>query len=474
MPQGDGSKHLTLEGFRPAPALQTGNAMPAPPRRRGSVREDPGRAPRRTSRPGNGRGRTLGARLSAWFGILGPGLITGAADDDPSGIATYSIAGASLGTRLLWSAGLTWPLMAVVQMTCARVGMVTGEGLGTALKKKLSRPALAVAAAALFLANTINIAADLAGMADAASLLVGLPRFLFVVLFAGAITWATVRLRYAQISRGLKWLAVALFAYVAVALRVVSGWGPVLRDAVLPSLPRGSEAWSTLVAILGTTISPYLFFWQASLEVEEEKTAGHTRVEERRGTTRRDLARRWLDVGVGTFFSNFVMFFVIVTTAFTLHRHGITHPTSSLEIARALEPLAGRFAELLYAVGLIGVGLLAIPTLSGSAAYAFAETFGWRQGLDRRFRGARAFYLVVIGSTVLGVAADLAKISAVSAMYWSDVINGLLAPVLLAGIYAVATDRKIMRNAPISTVLRVVLAATCALMVVAAVGMFVF
>ena len=436
--------------------------------RRGRDRA-PGGAP-----SGNDRGRNLRARLYAFFGILGPGLITGAADDDPSGIATYSIAGASLGTRLLWSAGLTWPLMAVVQMTCARVGMVTGEGLGTALKKKLSHPVLSVAAAALFLANTINVAADLAGMADAASLLVGLPRFLFVVLFATAITWATVRLRYAQISRVLKWLALALFAYVAVALRVVSGWGPVLKDAVLPRLPHGSEAWSTLVAILGTTISPYLFFWQASLEVEEEKAAGHRRVEDRRGTTRRALMQRWLDVGVGTFFSNFVMFFVIVTTAFTLNRHGITHPTSSVEIARALEPLAGRFAELLYAVGLIGVGLLAIPTLTGSAAYAFAETFGWRQGLDRGFRGARAFYLVVIGSTLLAVAADLAKISAVTAMYWSAVINGLLAPVLLASIYAVATDRKIMMNAPITTAVRVVLAATCVLMLVAAVGMFVF
>ena len=369
---------------------------------------------------------------------------------------------------------MTWPLMAVVQMTCARVGMVTGEGLGTALRKKLSRPVLSAAATALFLANTINIAADLAGMADAASLLVGLPRFLFVVLFAVVITWATVRLRYEQISRVLKWLAVALFAYVVVALRVVSDWGPVLKDAVLPRLPRGSEAWSTLVAILGTTISPYLFFWQASLEVEEEKAAGQTRVEERRGTTPVEVTRRWLDVGVGTFFSNFVMFFVIVTTAFTLNRHGVTHPRSSLEIARALEPLAGRFAELLYAVGLIGVGLLAIPTLSGSAAYAFAETFGWRQGLDRGFRGARSFYLVVIGSTALAVAADLAKVSAVAAMYWSAVINGLLAPLLLASIYAVATDRKIMRGEPISPTTRLLLAATCALMLVAAVGMFVF
>ena len=430
---------------------------------------------RRSALPGAGRSRRgLGARIAAFLGVLGPGLITGAADDDPSGIATYSIVGASLGTRLLWSAGLTWPLMAVVQMTCARVGMVTGEGLGTALKKKLSRPFLSVVATALFLANTINIAADLAGMADAASLLLGLPRFLFVVLFAVAITWATVRLRYEQISRVLKWLALALFAYVAVAFRVVSDWGPVLKDAVLPRLPRGSEAWGMLVAILGTTISPYLFFWQASLEVEEEKAAGHTRLKERQGTTDVALTRRWLDVGVGTFFSNFVMFFVIVTTAFTLNRHGLTHPRSSLEIARALEPLAGRFAELLYAVGLIGVGLLAIPTLTGSAAYAFAETFGWRQGLDRGFRGARAFYLVVIGSTALAVATDLAKISAIDAMYWSAVINGLLAPLLLAGIYAVAVDRKIMLGVPISVPLRIVLGSTCVLMLLAAAGMFLF
>ena len=412
--------------------------------------------------------------MRRWLAAFGPGIITGAADDDPSGIATYSVAGSALGTSLLWSAALTWPLMAAVQMTCARIGMVTGEGLGTALKKKLSRPALAAAAAALFLANTINIAADLAGMADAASLLLGVRPFIFVVLFAAAITWATVRLRYEQISRVLKWLALALFAYVVTAIHVVADWRPVLRDAVLPHLPRSGSEWSTLVAILGTTISPYLFFWQASLEVEEEKAAGHRRLEQRRGTTPGDLWKRRVDVGVGTFFSNFVMFFVIVTTAFTLHRHGVTHPKSSLEIARALEPLAGRFAELLYALGLVGVGLLAIPTLSGSAAYAIAETFGWKQGLDRGFRGARPFYLVISGSTALAVVADLARISAVSAMYWSAVINGLLAPPLLAAILAAASDGKLMRGQPIAPLLRIVLGATCALMVLAGVGMFVF
>jgi Mn2+/Fe2+ NRAMP family transporter len=405
---------------------------------------------------------------------LGPGLITGAADDDPSGIATYSIAGASLGTSLLWTAALTWPLMAVVQMTCARIGMVTGQGLGSALRRKLPRTVMLLVAVSLFAANTINIAADLAGMADAASLLVGLRPFVFVVIFAVGITWATVRLRYAHISRILKWLALALFAYVATAIHVTSDWPRVLRDAVVPSWPGGAAAWSTLVAILGTTISPYLFFWQASLEVEEEKAAGRTSLKDRRGTTPEDLARRRLDVGIGTFFSNFVMFFVIVTTAFTLHAHGHAHPKTSREIARALEPLAGRFAELLYTVGLIGVGLLAIPSLSGSAAYAFAETFGWKQGLDQRLRGAKPFYLVVISSTVLAAMADLAKFGAVPAMYWSAVINGLLAPVLLAAIYFVATDRKLMAGSPIPSLSRWVLAAACLFMLLAGVGMFVF
>ena len=411
--------------------------------------------------------------MLSFFGILGPGLITGAADDDPSGIATYSIAGAALGTSLLWTALLTCPLMAAVQMACARIGMVTGEGLGAALKKKLPRAALAAVSVALLAANTINIAADIAGMADAAGLLVPVRRSFLVVFFAGGITWATVRLRYAQISRILKWLALALFAYVATAIHVVSDWPRVLKDAIVPSLPRGQEGWSTLVALLGTTISPYLFFWQASLEVEEEKAAGHKRLAERRGTSTEALERRWYDVGTGAFFSNFVMFFVIVTTAFTLHRRGPTHPTTSLEIARALEPVAGRFAEVLYAAGLVGVGLLAIPTLSGSAAYALAETFGWRQGLDRGFRSARAFYLVIIGSTALAVAADLTGISAVAALYWSAVINGLLAPFLLLAILVVASDRRLMLGSPVPALQRWMLIATCALLGVAGVAMFV-
>jgi Mn2+/Fe2+ NRAMP family transporter len=364
--------------------------------------------------------------------------------------------------------------MMAVQMACAQIGMASGEGLASALRKKTSRKVVAVAAAALFLANTINISADLAGMAEAGSLLVGVRPLIFVIAFAVAITWATIRLRYEQIARVLKWMAVSLFAYVITAIHVVPQWGPVLRDALVPRWPVSRNAWALLVAIFGTTISPYLFFWQASLEVEEEKAAGNRRVAQRRGTTPAALRWRWLDVGVGTLFSNVVMFFVIVSTAYTLHRHGVTHPNSSADIARALEPLAGRFAKILYASGLVGVGLLAIPTLSGSAAYAFAETFGWKQGLDERFRRARAFYTVIVVSTVLAVALDLARISAVSAMYWSAVVNGLLAPPLMLGILLIASDGKLMHRSPIGRAHRVVLAAAGLVMAVAAIGMFLF
>jgi NRAMP (natural resistance-associated macrophage protein)-like metal ion transporter len=405
--------------------------------------------------------------------VLGPGLVTGAADDDPSGIATYSIAGSQLGTAMLWTAWLTWPLMAAVQMMCARIGMVTGRGLAGALKRKLPRWSLVVVSIALLLANTVNIAADLSGMADAAEMLSGLDSRYFVVLFGVGIAWATIRLRYYQIAGALKWLALVLFAYVITAIHVGPDWSTLLRDALVPRLP-GRQAWGTLVAILGTTISPYLFFWQASQEVEEEKAMGRRMLRSRLGATSRELVDRRIDVGVGTFFSNLVMFFIILTTALTLHRHGDTHLETSRQVAEALKPLAGRFAELLYTVGLLGVGLLAIPTLSGSAAYCFAETFGWRQGLDRKLAGARYFYGVVILSTAAGIALDFFDVNPVRALYFSAVINGLLAPFLMVGILVVACDRKIMVGQPSSWLSRAVVALATLLMFAAAVGMFVF
>ena len=412
--------------------------------------------------------------IRRFFGSLGPGLITGAADDDPSGVATYSSAGAQLGTALLWTAWVTWPLMAIVQMMCARVGMVTGQGLAGALRKKFPRWVLFVGSVALLIANTINIGADLLGMSDAAEMLSGINSHVFVLLFGVGIAWSTVRFRYVQIAGVLKWLALFLFAYVIAAIDVRPDWGDVLRAAVVPALPRSRQAFAMLVAILGTTISPYLFFWQASQEVEEEKAMGRRMRLRRVGATTREIATRRLDVGVGTFFSNLVMFFIILTTALTLHRHGMTNIETSRQAAEALKPLAGRFAAGLYTFGLIGVGLLSIPTLSGSAAYAFAETFGWRQGLDQKLRGARYFYGIVIASTAAGIAMDFAKLNPVKALFWTAVINGLLAPFLLVGILLVASDRTIMAGQPSSVLSRVMVGITTAAMFAAAVGMFVF
>ena len=402
---------------------------------------------------------------------LGPGIVTGAADDDPSGIATYSIAGAQFGTSLLWTAWLTWPLMAAIQMTCARIGMVTGRGLAGALRQRYPRWVLVGAASALFVANTINVAADLAGMADAAEMLTKINSHFFVVLFGVGISWAVIRFRYHQIASILKWLALVLFAYVLVAFRLRPDWGAVLHDAFVPSRPRG-EQWGMLVAILGTTISPYLFFWQASQEVEEDRALGRRMLVRRPSLPRLLLPERRLDVAIGTFFSNLVMFFVILSTALTLHRHGMTRPETSREVALALRPLAGNLTGVLYTVGLVGVGLLAIPTLAGSSAYAFAETFGWRRGLDHKLRGARYFYGVIVLSTALGAALDFLDVNPVRALYWSAVVNGLLAPFLLAAILVFACNRRRMRGAPIPWLTRIAVGAATALLFVAAVAMF--
>jgi len=404
---------------------------------------------------------------------LGPGIITGAADDDPSGIATYSVAGAQLGTRLLWTALLTWPLMAAVQMMCARIGKVTGQGLAGNFKRKFPRWLLLSFAIALLVANTINIAADLAGMADAASMLSGIKSYWFVLAFALLISWATVRLQYQQIANVLKWLVLVLFAYPVTAFIVGANWGQVLRDTLIPSMPRTSNEWATLVAILGTTISPYLFFWQASEEVEEEKSAGQSTLAQRKGATAEELSLRNVDVGVGAFFSNMVMFFIILTTAITLHQHGIENIETSRQAAEALAPFAGKFATTLFTLGIVGVGFLAIPTLAGSTSYAFAETLGWRQGLNKKLTSARWFYALILISTAAGVALNFLGINPVKALYWTAVINGLLAPFLLVAILIVAADKKLMQGQPSSRLGWIVVAITTVAMFLAGVAMFV-
>ena len=389
--------------------------------------------------------------IERFLADLGPGLITGCADDDPSGIATYSVVGAQLGTSLLWTALVTWPLMGCVQFMCARIGMVTGMGLGSALRRKGPRWLMFCGALALLGANTINVGSDLSGMADAAEMLTGIKSHIYVVIFGICIVYATIRFRYYQIAMVMKWLAAVLFAYVITAFIAGPNWRAVLHDTFVPSWPRGHDGWENLVAILGTTISPYLFFWQASQEVEEQKAMGRRLLVQRQGATSREIVDRKLDVGIGTFFSNFAMFFIILTTALTLHKHGVTHIDTSKQVAEALRPFAGSMAALLYTIGIIGVGFLAIPTLAGSAAYAFAETFSWKEGLDEPFRGARPFYAVLIFSMMLGVAMDFLKINPVRALFLTAVINGVLAPFLLVGILVCASDRKLMEGQPFAT-----------------------
>jgi len=359
--------------------------------------------------------------------------------------------------------------MAAVQMMCARIGMVSGRGLTAAFKTRFPRRLVFAAITALLIANTINVGADLAGMADAAEMLTHLSSHVWVIIFATGISWVTVRLRYYHIASTLKWLSLVLFAYVLSAFVIAPDWGTALHDTFIPTLPHGREAWQTLVAILGTTISPYLFFWQATQEVEEERAAGRNTLGQRKGASRHELRVRKFDVGVGTFFSNLVMYFIILTTAFTLNRSGQTNIETAKDAALALRPIAGPLASTLYTLGIVGVGLLAIPTLTGSAAYAYAEALGWRQGLDRRLKQARSFYTVILASTVAAVIMDFTNISPVKALYWTAVINGVLAPFLLLGILIIASDPKVMNGQTSSILGKTVVAVTTVAMFIAAI-----
>jgi Mn2+/Fe2+ NRAMP family transporter len=309
-------------------------------------------------------------------------------------------------------------------------------------------------------------------MADAAELLTGVNSHIWVVVLGVGIAFATIRLRYVTIAGALKWLALVLVAYVITALYVGPTWSVVAHDTFVPKMPEGGGAWATLVAILGTTISPYLFFWQASQEVEEEKGLGRRRVADRVGAKPYEIRTRWIDVTIGGFFSNAAMFFIILATALTLHEAGLTSLSTSRQVSEALTPLAGRFASLLYTVGLLGTGALAIPTLAGSGAYAFAEIFGWRQGMDEPYNRAPGFYAAFACSVALGIGMDFANVNAVSALYWTAVINGVLAPFLLVGILLAASDATLMHGQPSSFGARVVVMLATLIMFGAAIGMF--
>jgi NRAMP (natural resistance-associated macrophage protein)-like metal ion transporter len=382
--------------------------------------------------------------LVRYFRILGPGLVTGAADDDPSGITTYSVAGASLGYGMLWMALVTFPLMTAVQLICARIGLVTGRGLAAAIRAHYPRWYIYVACLLLLVANVFNIAADLSGMADVTHMLIGVPPLVSVPVIGLLVLLTTIYASYARFAQYLKWLTAVLFAYAVTAFLARPDWRQVALATFVPRLRWDSVYVTTMVAVLGTTISPYLFFWQASHEVEEEKAQGRRTVAQRRGASAHELADARLDVVTGMLFSNIVMFFIILATAATLHASGRTEIESARQAAEALRPLAGDGAYLLFAVGLIGTGLLAVPILAGSASFAIAEVFDWRAGLDLTPRRGRRFYLVFAGAVVAGMALNLIGTNPIRMLFLSAVLNGLLAPPLLLLIMLVGNNRAIM------------------------------
>jgi NRAMP (natural resistance-associated macrophage protein)-like metal ion transporter len=382
--------------------------------------------------------------LRRFLRMLGPGLVTGASDDDPSGIATYAVAGASFGFATLWTALLTFPLMAAVQYMCAKIGLTTGMGLAGVLRQHYSRWMLYPAVLALLVANTINAGADIGAIAAAINLLFGLPISSLVMPIALMILVVQIVGPYRLINRMLKWLTLALGAYVASAFFAHPDWGEVLRGTVIPTVSMDRSFLATLVAVLGTTISPYLFFWQANHYMEEQVAKGRIYLWQRRGASDAELRYAGWDVGIGMFLSNLVMYFVVLASAATRSQTGQPNITSAADAAAALRPIAGDGASFVLALGLIGTGFLAVPVLTGSAAYAAAETFSWRSGLGERLSRAKSFYALIVVSTVVGTLINFLGVNPIEALFWTAVINGLLAPPLLVLIMLVANNPAIM------------------------------
>ena len=411
-------------------------------------------------------------RVRSFFANLGPGLITGAADDDPSGISTYSVTGASFGYVPLWTALFSFPLMAAVQLMCARLGLVTGRGLAGVLRRNYPRSVLWGACAFLIVANVFNIGADLGGMAEATEMMTGIRSYCWTPLYTILIVSLLFFSSYRHIARVFKWLTLVLFAYIVTAFLARPDWGSVLSATIVPRVEWSSAFLATLVGILGTTISPYLFFWQASQEVEDERAQGRTTVAQREGASVEELRVARTDVLTGMFFSNLVMYFIILTTAATLHAHGHTHIATAREAAEALRPLAGNGAYLLFTLGLIGTGMLAVPVLAGSAAYAVAEARKWRGTLEDRPRLSRKFYAVVAVAMVLGLVSDFVGFNAVKMLFYAAVLNGVLAPPLVVLIVLLTSRPDVMGTRVSSRPLRYLGWATAAIMAAAAAGMF--
>jgi NRAMP (natural resistance-associated macrophage protein)-like metal ion transporter len=376
---------------------------------------------------------------------LGPGLISGAADDDPSGIATYSQTGAQYGTKLLWLAAWTLPLMAMVQEMCGRIALVTGQGLASNIKKIYSRKALYVCTILLLIANTLNIGADLGAIAKAIQLIIPRASFIFLIVLVGLLgLLLQVYIPYKKYARVLKWLVITLFSYIATGLIIHMNWHALFHDGLIPHITFSKTQILLITAILGTTISPYLFFWETSQEVEEQIAEGKVTAHSRRGTTHEEIKKMRIDVWVGMLLSNIVMFFIIAVCANTLFAHGITNIGTASDAAKALEPFAGHFATILFAIGIIGTGMLAIPVLAGSTSYAISESLGWKEGLYRKLSEARAFYAVISISIAIGILLNFIGIDPIKALIYSAIGNGIVAPIILVFIVHISGSKKVM------------------------------
>ncbi len=412
----------------------------------------------------------LSARIKNYLQALGPGLITGASDDDPSGIATYSQAGAAFGLATLWTALITFPLMAAIQGLCARIGIVTQEGLTGTLKKNYPKLILYLMMLFSFPAITLNIGADIQGMGAVANLLLPqVPVFAFSILFTAILLFFIIKYPYQKIAAILKWLCITLFLYLVIPFLIKQDWLQVLKNTVIPTIHLNKEFLSILVAILGTTISPYLFFWQTTMEAEEiahksKKVMVNKRIFQ-------DMRK---DVNLGMFFSNLVMFFIILTTGTVLFKGGITKIDTVEQAAKALEPLAGKLAYLCFAIGVLGTGFLAIPVLAGSLSYILAETFGWKQGLDKKFYEAKGFYITLIVSVLIGLSLNFIGVSPIQSLIYTAILYGLTAPVMIAIILHIGNNKKVMKQFTNNTLQNTLGFLTLILMSAAAVALIYF
>ena len=407
-------------------------------------------------------------RIKAFFKGLGPGLVTGASDDDPSGIATYSQAGAGFGYSTLWTALLTFPLMAAIQGMCARIGIVTSQGLTKTIKEHYPKSVLYLMLIFSFPAITFNIGADIQGMGAVAHMLFPqIPVFAFSLIITGILIFIIIKYPYQKIAKILTWLCFSLLLYFIVPFMVKQDWSEIIKNTFIPKIQFNKDFLLIFVAILGTTISPYLFFWQATMEAEDiaNNKKGFVIV------NKRVLKDMRVDVNFGMLFSNMVMFFIILTTGTVLYNAGIRQIDTVDQAAKALEPLAGKFTYLIFAIGILGTGMIAIPVLSGSQSYMLAETFGWEQGLTKKFTEAKGFYVTIIISLLIGLSLDFIGISPIKALVYTAILYGLISPVMIAIILHIGNNKKIMGEFTNSKLSNILGGTTLILMTVAAVAL---